>query len=132
MLRAPVGATLDSQTGLFQWTPAESASGFNFGIDVRVTDDTGFSDTGTFRLFINERNQAPVLGDISDQTVEIGEQLQFVATATDADLPANTLTFSLLGDVLPGASIDPVTGQFTFTPNATDTPPGDYLSLIHI
>ena len=53
LLRAPVGATLDSQTGLFQWTPAESASGFNFGIDVRVTDDTGFSDTGTFRLLIN-------------------------------------------------------------------------------
>ena len=72
LLRAPVGATLDPQSGLFQWTPNEAASGFNFGIDIRVTDDTGQSDTGTFRLLINERNEAPVLQPIADQTVAVG------------------------------------------------------------
>ena len=41
--------------------------------------------------------------------------LTFTATATDADLPANTLTFSLSGEPV-GASIDPNTGVFTWTP----------------
>ena len=32
---------------------------------------------------------------IGNQTVNEGSTLTFTATATDADLPANTLTFSL-------------------------------------
>jgi len=120
LLRSPVGSTLDPQSGLFQWTPAESAGGLTFGIDVQVTDDTGLSDTGTFRLTINEVNQAPVLTEISDQTVALGATITFVASAFDRDLPENSLTFSLIGDVPAGATIDPVSGQFTWTPSESD------------
>ena len=42
-----------------------------------------------------EVNVAPVLGTIGDQNVNEGSALGFTATATDADVPANTLTFSL-------------------------------------
>ena len=38
---------------------------------------------------------APVLAAIGNKTVNEGSLLTFTATATDADLPANTLTFSL-------------------------------------
>lgn len=46
-------------------------------------------------------------------------------TATDADLPANTLTFSLVSGP-PGATLNPGTGQFTWRPgianaNTTNT-----------
>jgi hypothetical protein len=42
-------------------------------------------------------------------------ELTFVATARAADLPANQLTLSASG--LPeGASFDPATGRFTWTP----------------
>jgi hypothetical protein len=40
---------------------------------------------------------------------------RFTASATDPDLPANALTFGLR-NAPPGASIDPVTGAFSFTP----------------
>jgi hypothetical protein len=42
--------------------------------------------------------------------------LEFDVTATDADLPANSLSYSLGGNVPAGASIDRVTGHFSWTP----------------
>ena len=47
--------------------------------------------------------------------------LTFTASATDADLPANTLTYSLVGAPA-GASIAPSTGVFTWTPTETQGP----------
>lgn len=44
-----------------------------------------------------------------------GSPLTFIATASDPDLPANTLTFSLDGAPA-GASIDPSSGAFSWTP----------------
>ena len=40
-------------------------------------------------------NDALVLGAIGDQVVNEGEVLSFTAIASDVDLPANGLTFSL-------------------------------------
>ena len=60
-------------------------------------------------------NFNPVLDPIGDQTASESDLLTFTATATDADLPADPLTFSLAGAPT-GASIDPVTGVFTWTP----------------
>jgi hypothetical protein len=47
--------------------------------------------------------------------VDEGTPLTFTASATDADLPANTLTYSLLG-APGGASINTASGVFTWTP----------------
>ncbi len=44
--------------------------------------------------------------------------MHFTASATDPDLPANELRFTLFG-APEGASIDPATGFFTWTPNAS-------------
>ena len=47
-------------------------------------------------------------------------ELAFTATATDADLPANTLTFSLGSTgARGGMTIDANTGAFTWTPTRT-------------
>ncbi len=123
--RSPNGSSLDPVTGLFTWTPDVYSGGFTFGIDVRVTDETGLSDQKTFRVEVENLNVAPVLAPIADQTVEQNSRLTFTATATDADRPAETLTFSLSGAVPNGAAIDPVTGQFTWTP-MMDSPAGVY------
>src|SRR5207344_1496335 len=45
----------------------------------------------------------------------------FTLTATDADLPANTFTFSA-GDLPAGATLDPTTGVFSWTPAETQGP----------
>ncbi len=115
-LRAPQGATLDPITGEFVWTPNAFAGGNRFGIDVQVTDETGLSDTQTFRVTVENLNEAPVLADIADQTVDRNKQLSFTAAATDADRPAETLAFSLTGNVPDGALIDPASGRFNWTP----------------
>ena len=64
---------------------------------MRVTDNTALFDQEMVTFTISEVNVAPVLDPIGDQTVDEQTLLTFTATATDADLPANTLTFSLVG-----------------------------------
>ena len=63
-------------------------------------------------------NSAPVLAPIGNKAVDEEALLTFTATATDtaADLVAQTLTFSLGGEVPAGAGIDSATGVFTWTP----------------
>ncbi len=47
--------------------------------------------------------------------------MTFTASATDADVPANRLLFSLSGEPA-GASIDPNSGVFTWTPTEAQGP----------
>jgi len=57
----------------------------------------------------------PSLDAISDKTVDEGSTLTFTAHATDPDA-GDTLTYTLDPGAPAGASIDPTTGVFTFTP----------------
>ena len=51
----------------------------------------------------------------------MSRSLTFTATATDNDLPANTLTFTLVGE--PTGAVDrPVSGVFTWTPTEAQGP----------
>ncbi len=75
-------------------------------------------------------NTAPVLGAIGDKTVDEGDLLSFTVIATDSDIPANVLTFSLI-DAPSGAVIDPVTGVFTWTPSE-EQGPDSYLVTVRV
>jgi hypothetical protein len=88
-------------------------------VTVRVTDSVNGTDAETIQIAVNEVNIAPVLAALSDRTATVGQQLAFTATATDADLPAQTLTFSLVSGPA-GASIT-TAGAFTWTPTATQS-----------
>lgn len=61
-------------------------------------------------------NTPPLLMPAGDQTVTAGSPLAFTATATDPDVPCQTLAFSLDAGAPAGASIDPASGAFTWTP----------------
>jgi len=65
---------------------------------------------------VNEVNTPPVLGSIGDKSVNELTALAFNATATDADLPANTLTYTLGAGAPEGAAIT-AGGAFTWTPS---------------
>ena len=83
---------------------------------VRVTDNgtpARCSTPKTITITVDEVNVAPVLAAIGDQSVDEGCELTFTATATDADLPANTLTFSLDAGAPAGACDRRATGVFT-------------------
>jgi len=61
-------------------------------------------------------NSPPHLQPVADQVLYLGQTLQLTATASDDDLPPQSLTFQL-GPASPaGASIHPQTGHLTWTP----------------
>lgn len=72
-----------------------------------------------------QNDAEPVLTPIGNQAVIEGSTLSFTAQATDAD--GDQLTFRLAEGAPAGASIDPISGQFTFT--ATDGPPSDPVAV---
>ena len=111
-------------TGLFSWTPTEAKGPGTFGVTVRVTDNgsPALIDTETITITASEVNEAPVLAAIGDQIVDEGSELTFTATATDPDTPANNLTFSLDAGAPTGATIDPVSGVFNWTPTEAQGP----------
>ncbi len=130
---APTGATIDPSTGEFSWTTAEGDAPGVYSITVRVTDDgPGLLDAAqSFNVTVADGNSPPVLASIADQTVSEGVEVQFTAVATDADLPAQALTFSLDAGAPAGASIDPVSGQFTWATTEADGP-GEYPVTVRV
>lgn len=120
----PANATI-TEGGLFSWTPDESQIG-SHQFDVVVTDNgvPTERDFETIVVTVNEAtdpNTAPTLNPVGDKTVNVGAVLFFTATATDSDVPEQTLSFSLSdgtsGSVPVGASIT-LGGAFTWTPDA--------------
>jgi len=98
-------------------------------ITLRVFDDDTSTDDST-TLTISAANTAPVLDAVGDQEVDEETLLAFTATASDADLPAQSLTFSLSGAPA-GASIDPITGVFNWTPTEAQGP-GEYHGCLQL
>jgi hypothetical protein len=121
---APSGSAINAGSGVFTWTPTEAQGPGTYNITVRVTDNgsPALSDSETVAVTVNELNSAPILAFIPDQAVNTGALLTFTATATDPDIPANALTFSLDPGAPAGAGITPGTGVFTWTPTAAQGP----------
>jgi len=117
------GMTIGSSTGAFTWTPSESQDG-DHTVTVTVTDDgTGtLSASESITISVNEVNSAPVLSAITDQTISGVTQLIFTVSATDVDLPAQSLTFSLDANSATKGMVIDNNGVFTWTP--TDTQAG--------
>src|SRR6185295_7971623 len=123
---APAGATINSASGSFAWTPTEAQGPGSDVITVRVTDNgsPNLSDAKSFTVTVGEVNSAPVLSAISNRTISENTPLNINFVATDADQPANTLSYSL--DAAPaGATINANTGAFAWTPNEAQGP-GSY------
>ena len=98
LTEAPDGVTLDPVSGLLQWETTELDGGSVVTIGVQVTDDTGLTDAKTFQLTIDEVNTLPVIEEIQDSiSLPLGESLSLQVVASDADRPADTLTYALLG-----------------------------------
>src|SRR6185503_3157136 len=73
-------------------------------------------------IVVLESNAPPVLAAIPNKTVAEGVLLTFTASATDSDVPVQPLRFTLDPGAPPGASIDPGTGVFSWTPAETQGP----------
>src|SRR5262249_13940562 len=121
---APTGASIDSATGVFSWTPTE-AQGPSTNLITRSEERRGGTDLSDLRAFtggVAEEYRGLVLRVPADQVINELSTLMLTNTATDPDLPANTLTFSLEPGAPTGASIDSATGVFSWTPTEAQGP----------
>jgi hypothetical protein len=66
-------------------------------------------------------NTAPTLSAITDKIVTLGQTLTFTASASDSDVPPQTLSFSL-DAAPPGATIGASSGLFSWAPTAGQVP----------
>jgi hypothetical protein len=115
-----VNYTSPAATGSLSYTPVTNQFG-SATITVTVMDDGGTSDNGvniftrTFLVVVvSVNNNPPIIDPISDQNMVEGGTLAFTVNASDPDA-IDTLTFSLVSPPA-GASINPNTGLFTYTP----------------
>jgi hypothetical protein len=91
LLEGPSGSVLTN--GVFAWTPDETLGGSSAVLKIAVSDG-GFSVTNTVGLSVLEVNQPPVPTPLGTRRVSEGNLLSFTVGATDADLPAQRLSYS--------------------------------------
>ncbi len=106
--------TLDPATGIFTYTPHPNYHGSDSFV-VTVTDPRGNSSTSTVNLDITPVNDAPTA---EDQTLETAEDTPVSGQVVAEDIDGDNLTYTLGTPPANGTVvIDPVTGEFTYTPN---------------
>ena len=118
---APSGAAVNATNGIFSWTPDNTFANTTNDITVRVTDSGSppLNVTQSFTIIVLETNLPPVLAPIASQITYPGLPVIFTNSATDPDIPAQTLTFSLDPGAPSGAAINPTNGIFSWTPDGT-------------
>ena len=127
----PAGAAINPSTGAFSWTPTEAqGDGSNYSFQVCVSDGTA-PVCAPISITVNEVNSAPQVANVpASASIDELAAYGFTATGSDADLPAQVLTFSLIGAPA-GAVIDPSTGAFGWTPTEAQGP-GSYNITVRI
>jgi hypothetical protein len=132
LVGAPSNATINASSGVFSWTPNEGQGPGTNQIRVKVTDNgtPSLSATQLFTAFVLESNRAPVLSPIADRTIHAGFHLTFTNAASDPDLPANALTFSLQGAGGTSAGINPSTGAFDWQTSDADINSTNHLAVV--
>jgi subtilisin family serine protease len=115
----PAAATYNQQTAEFVWTPSSSDVGSR-NVTFRARDSKLASVNAVVTL-TTKTNRAPTLNAIAAQNVSEGQNLGFTLSGTDPD--GDVLRYSATN--LPsGASIDPVSGVFSWAPSYTQA--GNY------
>ena len=97
-LRAnPPGMTLDAITGELRWTPSESQGPGTYPVTLSVGDAGGATAERSFTVTVTEVNQPPQVAAWADQRIVFGQTVSLKMDVTDADLPANRLTYRIVG-----------------------------------
>ncbi len=110
----PGGASVAPATGVLTWTPSFAQAGAYPDVRLVAADAFGGSDSASFTIFVTNTNRAPVVDSIPDFTV--AENALLTVTPSAVDLDGDAFTWS--GGNLPlGASVAPLTGVLTWTPD---------------
>jgi Bacterial Ig domain len=111
LVNPPADAAIDVN-GIITWTPSEAQGPGLYTLTTVVTDSSPnavnaqhLSATNSFTVNVNEVNSAPLLPVQPNQAINELTTLTVTNSATDSDLPANGLSYSLLNPPA-GATID--------------------------
>ncbi|MBL9173752.1 MAG: hypothetical protein JNL10_09480, partial [Verrucomicrobiales bacterium] len=121
LVSGPAGLTV-SGAGLINWVTSEATGPVTTTVQVKVTDNgtPALSTTNQFQIVVQEVNVAPVLPTVTTQYVDALSPMALTIPATDADLPANSLTFALLGG--PSGLTLSTSGLASWTPTPAQIP----------
>ena len=118
----PAGAKLDPRSGVLSWQPNLIQAGDYDGI-VLTASDGNRSDSETISLQVVNRNQAPILTPMADQSTRETAEIQFTVVANDFD--GDPISYASARPLPAGARFDGHSGTFTWTPGYEQA--GDYL-----
>jgi RHS repeat-associated protein len=116
LLAAPVGMTIDANSGRITWTPAFADVGKRPLIIIRATDATGQAGYQTYNLEVRGPNLPPTVTSAPITTATAGVPYRYLVVATDGGDP---FTFRLVTGPT-GMTIDPQTGLVLWQPAAAD------------
>src|SRR4030095_11720236 len=121
LVSGPTGLTV-SAAGIIAWTPTEAQGPSTNTVTVRVFDNgsPSISVTNSFQVIVTEVNSAPILTVPSTQTIAEQTALNVNVTATDSDLPANTLSFAFVSGPT-GLTVSSA-GAIAWTPTESQGP----------
>jgi hypothetical protein len=112
----PPGATFTPATRTFDWTPGFTQAGTYPGVTFTVDDGQGGSDSEAITITVTNTNRPPVLAVVGDRATSEAGLLAFQVSALDPDV--DPLIYSASG-LPPGASFNPGTATFSWTPGYT-------------
>jgi len=119
IINLPEGASFDSKTGYFSWTPTYEQSGNYPNVIFRVIEQTAthLSAVDTVTILVEHVNRLPDLPTLANTTVNENNLLTFtIPQGSDPDKEdQNRLAYR--AEKLPtGATFDPATRTFSWTP----------------
>ena len=120
-----VGGQLQFKAAPDYEAPTDANVDNRYVVEVTATDSgsPALSTMQTLTVTVTSANDnPPVLEPIGSRSVTRGHLLAFTATATDSDLPPDTLMYSLDAESMGlGMTIDSATGVFSWTPAASQS-----------
>src|SRR5205823_5979127 len=130
LVSAPSGVNLDPSSGVLSWTPTEAQGPSTNLITVKVTgtEEHESDDKKRATIVVTEANSAPVLTVPTDRPALHDAPPIFTNSASDADLPANALTFSLVS-APSGVNLDPSSGVLTWMPTEARGPSTNLITV---
>src|SRR5262245_8857549 len=93
----------------------------SYGIKVKAHSDlpSVSEGSGTDVTLVVAANRPPTLTSPGNRTFDELTPLNFTLVATDPDVPAQTLTYSISSGAQPGMTLNSATGAFSWTPSET-------------
>jgi hypothetical protein len=123
----PPGMTLDASTGELRWTPSEGQGPGTYPVTVSVADSIGATAERSFTVTVTELNQPPQVAAWADQRIVFGQVVSLKMDVTDADLPANRLTYRIVGG--PTNLVLAEDGRMVWTPARNQSPSTNLISV---